>query len=168
MKVGKAPLWACASLVGLLLPIGVRWGIPKLAGQVQASGLLSPPTTQATTVTAIHGNTWQINSPQQPPRIIHLAGLKPIAAPWQNQANSVAIMLIKSFQNQVDIKLLNPNSSLAIVHLPNGTVLQEILLKQGLAQFDPNQKGLPPGIAHTLQQAQQSAQRQYKNIWGSP
>ena len=167
MKTGKARLLVYGSLLGVLLPAGIRWGIPELAQSAQRSGLLSSQAIRATTI-AIHGNTWRINSPQQPPQTIQLAGLKSIDSTWQNQADSVAVMLIHASQNQVNIQLLNPGSSLAIVRLPNGTLLQQVLLSQGLAEFDFSQKNLPTDIAQTLQQAQQNAQQQHKNLWGLP
>jgi endonuclease YncB( thermonuclease family) len=151
----------------LLLPIAIRWGIPELAQSAQQFELLTSQSTEATTI-AIHGNTWQYSSPQHPPRTFHLAGLKPVAPIWQNQANSVAMMLIGASQNQVDIQFLAPDSPLALVRLPNGTLLQEILLAQGIAEFDPNQKNLPVDVAHALQQAQLTAQQQHKNLWGLP
>lgn len=167
MKVSKSRLLVYGSLIGLLLPIGIRWRIPEIAQSARRAGLLSPQSAEATTI-AIHGNTWQISSPQHPSRTFQLAGLKPIAPVWQAQANSVAMMLIGASQNQVDIQFLTPKSSLAIVRLPNGTLLQEILLAQGLAELDSSQKHLPTDIAHALQQAQLSAQQQYKNFWGLP
>lgn len=78
------------------------------------------------------------------------------------------MMLIQASQNQVDVQFLTPDSSLALVRLSNGTLLQEILLAHGLAEFDPNQKNLPTDIALALQQAQQIAQQQHKNLWGLP
>jgi hypothetical protein len=167
MKVSKSRLLVYGSLIGLLLPVGIRWGIPEIAQSAQRSGLLSTQATEATTI-AIYDNTWQISSPQPGSRTFLLAGLKPIAPVWQDQANSVAMMLIQASQNQVDIQFLTPKSSLAIVRLPNGTLLQEILLAQGLAELDPNQKDLPIDVTHALQQAQLTAQQQHKNFWGLP
>lgn len=167
MKASTSRLLLYGSLIGLLLPVGIRWGIPELAQSAQRSRLLSPQTTESTTI-SVHGTTWQIASPQHPPRTIQLAGLKPIAPVWQDQANSVAMMLIHASQNQVDIQFLTTNSSLALVRLPNGTLLQEILLAQGLAELDPNQKDLPIDVVHALQQAQLTAQQQHKNFWGLP
>lgn len=167
MKVSNSRLLLYGSLIGLLLPVGIRWGIPEIALSAQRAGLLSPQTTEATTI-AIYGNIWQISSPQHGSRTFQLAGLKPVALVWQAQANSVAMMLIQASQNQVDIQFLPPNSSLALVRLPNGTLLQEILLAQGLAELDPNQKTLPTDVAHALHKAQLTAQQQHKNFWGLP
>jgi hypothetical protein len=167
MKASKSRLLICGSLMGLLLPGGIRWGIPKIAQSAQRSGLLSPQTTEATTI-AIRGNIWQISSPHHGDRTFQLAGLKPIAPNWQAQANSVAMMLIQASQNQVDIQFLPPDSSLGLVRLPNGTLLQEILLAQGLTELDSTQKDLPTDVTHALQQAQLSAQQQHKNFWGLP
>jgi len=167
MKAGKSRLLVYGSLIGLLLPVGIRWGIPEIAQSAQQFGLLSPQATEATTI-AIYGNIWQLSSPQHGSRTFQLAGLKPIVPVWQTQANSVAMMLIQASQNQVDIQFLTPDSSLAIVRLPNGTLLQEILLAQGLAELDPSQKDLPTDVAHALQQAQLTAQQQHKNFWGLP
>lgn len=165
MQVRKSRLLVYGSLIGLLLPIGIRWGIPELAQSARRARLLSPQSAEATTI-AIYGNIWQISSPQHGSRTFQLAGLKPITPIWQAQANSVAMMLIQASQNQVDIQFLPPDSSLAIVRLPNGTLLQEILLAQGLAELDSTQKDLPTDIAHALQQAQLTAQQQHKNFWG--
>lgn len=167
MKASKARLLVYGSLIGLLLPVGIRWGIPEIAQSAQRSGLLSPDATEATTI-AIYGNIWQISSPQHGSQTFQLAGLNPIAPVWQDQANSVAMMLIQASHNQVDVQFLPSNSSLAIVRLPNGTLLQEILLPQGLAELDSTQKDLPTDIAHALKQAQLSAQQQHKNFWGLP
>lgn len=78
------------------------------------------------------------------------------------------MMLIQASQNQVDIQFLPPDSSLGLVRLPNGTLLQEILLAQGLTELDSTQKDLPTDVTHALQQAQLSAQQQHKNFWGLP
>lgn len=167
MKASKSRLLVYGSLIGLLLPVGIRWGIPEIAQSAQQSGLLSPQATEATTI-SIYGNIWQISSPHHSSRTFQLAGLKPIAPVWQVQANSVAMMLIEASNKPVDVQFLPPNSSLALVRLPNGTLLQEILLAQGLAELDPNQKDLPTDVAHALQQAQLTAQQQHQNFWGLP
>lgn len=141
MKASRLRLLLCGNLIGLLLPAGIRWGIPEIAQSAQQAGLLSPQVTKATTI-SIYGNIWQISSPQHSSRTFQLAGLKPVAPAWQAQANSVAMMLIEASQNQVDVQFLTPDSPLAIARLPSETLLQEVLLAQGLAEFDPNQKDL--------------------------
>ncbi|UIE38870.1 thermonuclease family protein [Leptodesmis sichuanensis] len=56
---------------------------------------------------------------------------------------------------------------LALVKLPNGTLIQTILLTEGLAKLDSQQvSSLPPDVLTSLQQAQRSAQQQHKNLWG--
>ncbi|MBW4489684.1 MAG: hypothetical protein KME12_18020 [Trichocoleus desertorum ATA4-8-CV12] len=167
MKAGPARILVYSSLLGLLLPIAMRWGILKLFQSAQPPKLLSQKVAQ-TRVISMDSNTWQIFSPQHPSRSIQLAGLKPIDATWQNQANRAARMLIHAYQNQIDIQFLSPESPLALVRLPSGTLLQQILLAQGLAELHPNQKNLPTEIVPMLQQAQHSARQQHKNRWGLP
>ncbi len=55
----------------------------------------------------------------------------------------------------------------AIVSLPNGTPLQEVLLSDGLAKLNLNTlKILPENLALRLQQAEANAKLQHKNVWG--
>ena len=54
----------------------------------------------------------------------------------------------------------------ALVELPNGTTLQQVLLEDGVAKLDDSTlEGLSSPEVTVLQEAQATAKSQHKNIW---
>jgi endonuclease YncB( thermonuclease family) len=159
-------LWAIA----LSLPSALKLSIPALLHQ--HSLLTAAPTQSFSRVKAIAGNTLTVLAPNGSTQQIQLAGLAPPSPRWQRQTTGVLTRLLEASEGQVSIQTVHhiqPKQVIALVKLPNGTLLQQILLSQGLAKLDPQQLSkLPPNIQLVLQQAQASAQHERKNAWGQP
>lgn len=120
-------------------------------------------------VLSLQGKVLTVEQPGESPQTVQLAGIAPASERWQAEANGVIAMLLESNQGQVSVELLSQTpfgTRLAVIELPNGTTLQEILLEDGVAKLDSDSlKTLPPEVVTTLKQAQASAQLQHKNIW---
>lgn len=101
-----------------------------------------------------------------------MAGLAPSSPRWQAEATGVLTLLLQASDGKVSIQTMHSTQArqtVALVALPNGTLLQQILLAQGLAKLDRQQiSDLPPDIQIVLQQSQASAQQEHKNTWGEP
>lgn len=152
----------------ILLPFGIKFGLPRL---MPAPAATTPQSASLYQVTGIEGQTIQLRRADGTTSNLRLLGLANAADPWQTEANGVIAMLVKSSGGQVRLESVVPQSSRdqvrAIARLPNGTSLQEILLAGGLARINDQEISLlPENLATTLQQAQATAQAQHKNIWG--
>ena len=159
-------LWAIA----LSLPFVLKFSIPAiLHGQRFA---IAAPVKSLYRVQAIQGHTLTMLALNGSTQQIQLAGLAPSSPRWQREATGILTLLLQASEGQVLIQTMPHNPAgqpVALVKLPNGTLLQQILLAQGLAKLDPQQlSNLPPDIQIALQQAQTSAQQEHKNIWGKP
>lgn len=130
---------------------------------------LFPYDSPSSHIVSAEGTMLKIQEPNQAPQTVQLAGLVPAAGHWQAEANGVISMLMESTQGQVSVQTIGQTpsgESLAIVELPNGTTLQQILLENGIVKLDPvGVKSLPAATATQLRQAQTSAQAEHKNIW---
>jgi endonuclease YncB( thermonuclease family) len=159
-------LWAIA----LSLPFVIKFSIPAiLHGQRLAIATSSESFYR---VQSIQGHTLTVAAPKGSTQQIQLAGLASSPYRWQREATGILTLLLQASEGQVSIQTMphNPAGQTgALVQLPNGALLQQILLAQGLAKLDPHQRSdLPPDIQIALQQAQTSAQQEHKNIWGKP
>lgn len=156
-------LWTIA----LLLPIGLKLGVPTL---LQKQSTFASQNSSFYVVEAITGNHLTVCAPNGSIQSIRLAGLAPLPAHWQHEATGVLATLLQASSRQVSVTTIAYPPSrqiLALVKLPNGTLIQTILLTEGLAKLDSQQvSSLPPDVLTSLQQAQRSAQQQHKNLWG--
>lgn len=120
-------------------------------------------------VISVKGSTLSIQAPGQPPQPIQLAGIAPASEHWQAETTGVISTLIESTHGQVSVSPMGRSSSgesSALIELPNGTTLQQVLLEDGVAKLDSD--GLsrfPAELSAKLQAAQATAQAQHKNIW---
>jgi hypothetical protein len=120
-------------------------------------------------VTEVQGNTLTIKTANNIPETVQLAGLATPSAHWQAEETGVLGMLMKNSPVAVQcVSQCQPGQNQqALVKLPNGTLLQSIVLSDGVSQLDPQQlKQLPQTTAIALETAQSLAQSQHKNIWG--
>ncbi len=156
-------LWAIA----LLLPIGLKSGIPAL---LYEQSTLASSNSSFYNVQAIAGNHLTVRAPNGSTQLIQLAGLSLLPPRWQHEATGVLSALLQVSGGQVAVTITTSTSdgrTLALVKLPNGTLIQTILLSEGLAKLDYRQlTNLPPDILTSLQQAQSAAQQQHQNLWG--
>jgi endonuclease YncB( thermonuclease family) len=157
-------LWAIA----LSLPFVLKFSLPAiLHGQRLA---IAAPNESFYRVQTIQGHTLTVVAPNGSTQQIQLAGLASSPSRWQREATGILTLLLHASEGQVSIQTMSPNpagQTVALVKLPNGTLLQQILLAQGLAKLDPHQRSdLPPDVQIALQQAQASAQKEHKNAWG--
>jgi endonuclease YncB( thermonuclease family) len=159
-------LWAIA----LSFPFALKLSIPALLHQ--QSLLTAAPIQSFSRVKEIAGNTLTVIAPNGSTQQIQLAGLTPSSPRWQAEATGVLRLLLQASDGKVSIQTTHrgqEKQTVALVALPNGTMLQQILLSQGLAKLDPQQlSDLPIDIQLALQQAQASAQQERKNTWGQP
>jgi endonuclease YncB( thermonuclease family) len=156
-------IYAC--LIAALAPIGIRWGSPILLHQVEQAGLIKAFSRSTSTVKTIDGNTWIIAPPNQPIQSLQLAGIEPINPSRIAEANSVLSMIVHASDNQVSVTTL-PHSSRALLRLPTGLLLQEILVRAGFAKLDAKQLSLLPQETVTqLEKAQAQARAQHQNLW---
>lgn len=159
-------IFAC--LIAALTPIAIRWGGPRLIYQAEQTGLIKDLIGSTTsTVKTIDGNTWIISPPNQPIQSLQLAGIEPIDPSRIAESNSILRMIVFASDNQVSVTVL-PHSSRAILRLPTGLMLQEVLVRQGFAKIDPNQlNSLPKDTVASLEQAQAKAKAQHQNLWSN-
>lgn len=154
-------------LIAALAPISIRWGGPILLRQVEQTGLIKAFSHSTSTVKTIDGDTWIIAPPKQPIQSLQLAGIEPIDPAWISQANSILGMIVYASNNQVNVTTL-PHSSRALLQLPTGLLLQEILVREGFAKLDANQlKLLPKDTVTQLEQAQAKAKAEHQNLWSN-
>ena len=157
-------LWAIA----LSLPFVLKFSIPAiLHGQRLA---IARPSESFYRVQSSQDYRLTVLAPNGSTQQIQLVGLAPSSPRWQREAMGILTLLLQASEGRVSIQTMPHNQAgqtMALVKLPNGTLLQHILLAQGLAKLDPRQlSDLPPGVQIALQQAQASAQQEHKNTWG--
>jgi hypothetical protein len=161
--------------MALSLPLGVRVGVPLVLVQANKLGLFAEPSgTQAAgsvyTVDGLEGFVLTVHQPHQPKIRVQLAGLIESDGRWGEEATSIVAMLLEASQYQVKVQVITPaqgsSPAIALVKLPTGTYLQQILLAIGVAELDQQQVSmLPIEAAEAFQQAQVIAQSERKNIW---
>ena len=158
----------------LCVPLGLKLGVPTLLHQADQAGWLEklyPQNQSLDTVESIQDGIFRLKKPSGEILRVKLAGLV-LDEPWQSQAEGVMAMLLRPAQAKVMVshtQLAQNDITEAIVSLPNGTPLQEILLADGLAKLNPSTlKTLPGTLILRLQQAEANAKLQHKNVWGDP
>jgi endonuclease YncB( thermonuclease family) len=164
----KPRLFGLFSIV-LLLPLGLKLGVPILSQYAEAK-LSEVVPEQQYTIEAVEGYTLRVRAADQSRRKVRLAALQPGQGDWQNQAAAITTLMLSS-QATVRLTHVQPSSQSdevqAIAYLPNGTLLQQVLLSDGLAKLDRAQLSrLPIKEAQLFQQAEAVARSQRKNIWG--
>ncbi|MFE4105929.1 thermonuclease family protein [Almyronema epifaneia S1] len=122
------------------------------------------------TVDSVQGLLLTVHQPNQPPVQCQLAGLTEPDERWRDEATGILSMLVQASQNRVTISFTEtkqPDSvASALVQLPTGAYVQQILLLEGVAQLDRTQpNSLPTETAQMFQQAEALAQAERKNIW---
>lgn len=161
----------------LLLPLGIKLGVPALLMKGEQMGLLqvfTKPQNSSTyiveTISLKPTLTLTVRSPEKSAIKVRLIGLQVANEQWQSQAAGEITLLLKASNAQVallNVRSIKPGEVAAIVALLNGTLLQEILLADGLAKLDPAQLPyLPQQTTQELQQAQAQAKAHRKNAWG--
>lgn len=155
----------------ICIPLGLKLGVPTLLSQAERAGWLEqlqPQNLSLDTVESIQDGILMIKTPAGETLRVKLAGLD-LAAPWQNQAEGVIAMLMQTTQAKVIVshtQIYQSGITEAIVTLPNGTSLQEILLSDGLAKLNLNNLNtLPENLVFKLKQAEARAKLQHKNVW---
>jgi hypothetical protein len=121
-------------------------------------------------VTEVQGNTLSLMTADHHSIEVQLAGLATSSAHWQAEETGILGMLVQN--SPVTVRCASQcqpgQTEKALVSLPNGTLLQSIILSDGVGQLDPQQlKQLPQTTATALSSAQALAQSQHRNIWGS-
>lgn len=169
-KLGRIKGWQIALCgAAVCLPLALKLGVPAVLSSRRVESLLASGRSEMDYVTSVQGDVLTVEQPGESPQAMQLAGIAPASEHWQAEANGVISMLLESNQGQVSVESLGQTSSdthLAIIKLPNGTTLQEILLKDGVAKLDSDSlETLPPEVSTTLKQAEALAQSQHKNIW---
>ncbi|HEY9645097.1 MAG TPA: hypothetical protein V6C88_01940 [Chroococcidiopsis sp.] len=162
--------YSYSSLLGLLVvapvlwklaaPLIVRHGVDLLARQFPQSGDL---------VMVVQGSLLTLRSPAKVPLKVHLVGLAPTNLHWKSEATGVLGMLVhdQPVVVQCVAQCQLGKTEEALVRLTNGTLLQTILLTDGLGKIVPKALPLlPTSVAIALRSAQRSAQQQHRNIWG--
>jgi endonuclease YncB( thermonuclease family) len=119
---------------------------------------------------AIQGLLLTVHQPNQPPVQLQLAGLTEPDERWQDEATGILSMLVQASQNQVTVIFPEPeqpySTASALVQLPTGAYVQQILLSEGVAQLDRAQLNeIPTEIVQMFQQAEALAKAEHKNIW---
>jgi hypothetical protein len=158
----------------LCVPLGLNLAVPTLLHQADRAGWLEkfyPQNQSLDTVESIQNGILRLKKPTGEVLRVKLAGLV-LDAPWQSQAEGVMAMLLRPAQAKVMVshtQLTQNDITEAIVSLPNGTPLQEVLLSDGLAKLNLNTLNtLPENLVLRLQQAEANAKLQHKNVWGDP
>lgn len=173
MKLSHAALFT----IMLLLPLGLKLGFPAVLVQAEQAGLLQPfiksqiSSAYTVKVIALKPNLMlTVHTPEKSSITVRLLGLQAANEQWQSQQAGTIAMLLQASNVQVallNIQPIKPREVAAIVALPNGTSLQEVLLEDGLAELEPSQLSqLPQDTTQRLQQAETEARKQRKNIWG--
>lgn len=173
MKIGYTVLFGTM----LLLPLGIKLGVPALLMEEERMGVFQVLTkthassTHTVEAIAFKSNlTLTVRSPEKSVIKVRLIGLQSATERWQSQAAGAIALLLKASNAQVaffNVQPIKPGEIAAIVTLPNGTLLQEILLADGLAKLDfPPLARLPQETAQRLQHTEAQAKAQRKNVWG--
>ena len=167
-KVRRIKRWqALLCGVALGLPVALKLGIPAALNSPFAESLMA--TSESARVLSIDGTTLKIEYPGDgTPRAIQLAGVAPSSSHWQAEAGGVIAALIGANQGRASVEVIGQSDGkeIALVKLPNGMTLQQVLLEDGVAKLDDSTLGsLPSADVAMLQKAQASAKAQHKNIW---
>ncbi|MBE9109282.1 hypothetical protein IQ273_07620 [Nodosilinea sp. LEGE 07298] len=171
MKLLRKRLTPLLYGLALCLPLGLKLGVPLVLVQGERLGLFGSSSSDAVyTVDRVDGFMVTAHLPHQPPVQFQLAGLAESDERWQREATGILSMLLEASHNQVIITVAKPKQSSspanALVQLPTGGYIQQILLSDGVAQLEPRQlDGMSAEIVQMLQQAELSAQAAHKNIW---
>jgi|GEM_PF-4849846 len=161
----------------LLLPVGIKLGVPALLMKGEQMGVLQVFTKSQTssiyiveTIAFKSNLTLTVRSPEKSVIKVRLIGLQAANEQWQSQAAGAIALLLKASNAQVALlntQPIKPGEITGIITLPNGTSLQEILLADGLAKLDfPPLVRLPQETTQRLQHAEAQAKAQRKNVWG--
>jgi hypothetical protein len=150
-------------LVTLFLKLESPWAVQQMLALVSS---LSPSGDE---VTEVQGNTLSVTTSDHHSIEVQLVGLATPSAHWQAEETGVLGMLVQ--KSPVTVQCLSQcqpgQTQQALVKLPDGTLLQSIVLSDGVGQLDPQQlKQLPQTTAIALESVQTLAQSQHKNIWG--
>jgi hypothetical protein len=161
--------------LALCLPLGLKLGVPLALEQGERLGLLGNFVGDRTpenlcTVDSFQGLLLTVHQPNQPPVQLQLAGLTEPDERWQDEATGILSMLVQASQNQIKVSFTEPgnpdSAASALVQLPTGAYVQQILLSEGVTQIDRTQLNkIPTETAQILQQAEASARAEHKNIW---
>ncbi len=176
MKLLRKRLTPLLYGLALCLPLGLKLGVPLVLVQGERLGLFAQrsdadSSSEAVyTVDRVDGFMVTAHLPHQPPVQFQLAGLVEPDKRWQGEATGILSMLLEASHNQVVVTVSKPEQSRspanALVQLPTGGYIQQILLSDGVAKLEPRQlAGIPAEIVQMLQQAETSAQAEHKNIW---
>lgn len=112
-------------------------------------------------VESIQQGVLRLQAPDRSYKAVRLAGLT-MSDRWQGQAEGVVLMVLNA--DGARVRLIDEGGLIA---LPNGTLLQEVLLADGLAKLDANRlSSFPRSIRDRLQKAEAAARAQHKNVWG--
>jgi hypothetical protein len=157
----------CATL--LLAPLGLKLGtVPMLHGIEQLGWLHVSEDQSLYRVESIQRGVLSLQATDRSHKQVQLAGLT-MGDRWQGQADGVVLMVLNAAGARVRLvheQNIRSGESRAIIALPNGTLLQEVLLADGLAKLDTQAlPSLPQTITDRLQKAEASARAQHKNIW---
>lgn len=175
MKLLRKRLTLLLYGLALCLPLGLKLGVPVILVQGDRLGLFTDRSGVDTsgsdyTVDEVHNFLLTAHRPGQPPVQFRLAGLAESDKNWQGEATGILSMLLEASHNQVIITVANPDPSRspanALVQLPTGGYIQQILLSDGVAKLEPRQLDrIPAEIVQMLRQAELSAQAAHKNVW---
>lgn len=153
--------------VALGLPVALKLGIPAVLNSPFAESLMA--VSKSDRVLSIDGTTLKVQHPgDSTPRAVQLAGIAPSSSHWQAEAGGVLAALVEANQGRASVEILGQSDGkeIALVKLPNGMTLQQVLLEDGVAKLNDSTLGsLPSAEVTVLQEAQASAKAQRKNIW---
>lgn len=152
----------------LCLPFLLKFGVPAILGSRQMEHFLPKANSRMEQVVSVKGLALSVKAPGQPPQSLQLAGIAPLSDHWQKEATGVISTLLESAHGQVSVSTMGSQSgkAFALVALPNGTTLQQVLLADGVAKLDNDGlRLLPADLSAKLQAAQALAKAQQKNIW---
>ncbi|MBE9009758.1 hypothetical protein IQ250_06025 [Pseudanabaenaceae cyanobacterium LEGE 13415] len=158
----------------ICIPLGLKLGVPTLLHQAERAGWFEKLEAQPSSlnkVESIQNGILLVKSSAGATLRVKLAGLE-LDEHWQTQADGIMAMLLQPARAQVVLgqtQIVQNGITDAIVTLPNGISLQEILLSDGLAKLSLNKfNRLPENLVLKLKQAEANAKRQHKNLWGDP
>jgi hypothetical protein len=161
--------------LALCLPLGLKLGVPLALEQGEQLGLLGNfvgdrLSDNLYTVDSVQGLLLTVHQPNQPTVQCQLAGLTKPDERWQDEATGILSMLVQASQNRVTVSFTEPKQpdsiASALVQLPSGAYVQQILLSEGIARIDRTRiDRIPTETAQILQQAEASAKAEHKNIW---
>lgn len=150
----------CATL--LLAPLGLKLGAVPLLHQMEGLSWIKVSEDQTLyKVESIEQGVLMLQAPDRSHKQVRLAELT-ISDRWRGQAEGVLLMVLNA--GGARVRLIDKQGLIA---LPNGTLLQEVLLADGLAQLEAKSLHLfPQSIRDRLQKAEATARAQHKNVWG--